>query len=155
ETASMEGLYEDNTGAVAITPFAEFGGGLYYIDYAGGRTGPVIERDGRVVVGRGLKDPKTDAGEIARMTTGLRTDVGGEARALRSVVLSRELFNIKSGDADLSGELVHRADTKPKGSIVIVHGSNDSTRASYGPWVAYLASRGWQVTVFDKRGSGM
>lgn len=152
---AMEGLYEDNTGAVAVTRFGEFGGGLFYIDYASGRVGAVVDKGDRAAVGVGLAEPKSDAGDLVRTPAGLRAEVDGAARSLRAVPLARESFTVLSGGADLAGEIVHRTGAQPKGTIVIVHGSNDSPRESYGPWVFYLAARGWSVAVFDKRGSGL
>lgn len=154
EMSSMEGLYEDKTGPVAVTRFREFGEGLFYIDYAGGRVGKLMEKDGRVLVGIGLDDPKSDAGELKRMATGLRAEVDGEARSLRSVVLSREPFDVMNGAVKLVGEIERRRDGAPKGTVVVVHGSNDAPRSSYYPWSDYLAARGWAVAVYDKRGSG-
>lgn len=44
--ASLEGLYQDDRGTVAIAPFGEFGGGEFFIDYAGGRAGLLLAKPG-------------------------------------------------------------------------------------------------------------
>jgi AcrR family transcriptional regulator/alpha-beta hydrolase superfamily lysophospholipase len=151
---AMEGLYEDTKGAVAVARFGEFGDGLYYIDYGGGRIGALVYRGDRVLVGDGLHEPKSDVGEIVRMKTGLKAEIDGQARALRAVRVVREDFEVASAGARLAGQLVHRPDRAPKGSIVIVHGSSDGPLRNYEPWTMYLAAQGWTVAAFDKRGSG-
>lgn len=80
---------------------------------AGGRAGAVADKDGRVIVGDALKDPKGEAGTIICIQTGLRAEVDGESRALRRVPLAREEFGVASGAVKLAGELVHRADRRP------------------------------------------
>ena len=152
--ASMEGLYEDDRGAVAITPFGEFGDGVFFIDYAGGRVGPLLAKPDHIAIGIGMKDAKSEAGTVTRTSTGLRAEFDGTQRTLREVPLNRELFAITNGTVKLAGELVSRTNANSKGAAVIVHGSNDSPRTVYGPWVYYLVASGWAVAVYDKRGSG-
>jgi alpha-beta hydrolase superfamily lysophospholipase len=53
----------------------------------------------------------------------------------------------------LVGDLVSPGD-KPKGVVVVVHGSGDGPRRAYDVWTNFFVSRGWAVAVFDKRGSG-
>ncbi|HWA89020.1 MAG TPA: alpha/beta fold hydrolase [Rhizomicrobium sp.] len=154
EAMELEGLYEDATGVVAVVPFGEFGDGRFYIDYTSGRIGLLVARGDRMAVGEGLAGPKSDVGEIRRRTTGLRADVDGAARSLRAVPLARDELRVDTGGVTLWGEIVRRLDLAPKGTIVIVHGSNDAPRSSYAPWTMFLAARGFSVAVFDKRGSG-
>ena len=150
----MEGLYEDERGVVAITPFAEFGGGFFFIDYVDGRVGPVFVKADGFGIGRGSKNAKEGVGELVPTATGLAATYDGEQRSLRKVLVDHELFTVANGGVDLAGEFVRRTDAKCKGVVVIVHGSNDSPRNVYGPWVSYLVARGWTVAVYDKRGSG-
>ncbi len=154
DVTAMQGLYEDSRGAVAVAPFGEFGNGLFFIDYASGRVGPLLADADRVAIGVGMKDTKSEAGTVARVPGGLDANYDSTQRMLRAVPLARELFAVANGSVKLAGEIVHRADTDPKGIVVIVQGSNDSPRDVYGPWVYYLAARGWAVAVYDKRGSG-
>ena len=150
----MQGLYQDAKGAVAIVPFAEFGDGLFYVDYASGRTGPLVAMPNGMAVGVGMKSPKTYAGTVAAVAKRLSIDIDGVHRMLDAIPVERRPFVVTNGDVKLAGEFVHRTDSTPIGGIVIVHGSNDEPRTVFGPWVDYLAWRGWTVAVFDKRGSG-
>ena len=154
EVTNMQGLYEDGRGVVAVTPFGEFGDGFFFIDYVGGRVGPVVPKAGGFAIGSGMKNAKDEAGTLLSTATGLSATYDGAQRALRKVPVEREPFVAANGDVNLAGEFVSRAGAKSKGVVVIVHGSNDSPRNVYGPWVYYLAARGWTVAVYDKRGSG-
>ncbi len=150
----MQGLYEDERGVVAIAPFGEFGDGFFFIDYVGGRVGPVLAKADGFGIGSGIKNAKEEAGSLVPTATGLDASYDGERRSLRKVAVNHELFTVANGGVNLAGEFVARADAKCKGVVVIVHGSNDSPRNVYGPWGSYLAARGWTVAVYDKRGSG-
>ncbi len=150
----MEGLYEDGRGVAAIAPFAEFGEGLFFIDYVSGRIGPVISKADGFAIGNGLKDTKGEAGPLVPTAIGLDATYDGERRAFRKIAVNREPFVVAPGSVKLAGDLVRRAGIASKGVVVIVQGSNDSTRDVYGPWVYYLVARGWTVAVYDKRGSG-
>jgi pimeloyl-ACP methyl ester carboxylesterase len=95
-----------------------------------------------------------EVGSVTPVPGGLRAEYDRRERLLRRIPLHREAMIVTNGAVSLAGERLWRADAKPRGTIVIVHGSSDSTRAVYGPWVFYLVARGWAVAVYDKRGSG-
>lgn len=152
--AALQGLYRDAQGYAAIVPFAEFGPGLYFIDYASGRTGPLTATPDGWAIGIGMKAPGGKAGILSPAPDGAQLDADGQHRNLRRIAIARVPFAVRSGDVTLAGEIVRRVDRAPAGGIVIVHGSNDEPRTMFGPWLAYLAARGWAVAVFDKRGSG-
>jgi AcrR family transcriptional regulator/pimeloyl-ACP methyl ester carboxylesterase len=155
QPAALIGLYEDSLGDVAVTRFDEFGDATFFIDYASGRAGPLEARASGFAIGAEMKDAKLTAGSIVPTGQGaIDVNYDGVHRTLRRVELRREQFHVANGDVVLAGELVSRADLSPKGAVIIVHGSNDSPRTVYGPWVSYLAARGWSVAVYDKRGSG-
>src|SRR5262245_10631818 len=64
EVTDMQGLYEDGGGVVAVTPFGEFGDGFFFIDYMGGRVGPVVSKAGGFAIGSGMKNAKDEAGTL-------------------------------------------------------------------------------------------
>ncbi|GEM_PF-862734 len=150
----LQGLYYDAQGYAAVVPFAEFGQGLFFIDYTSGRTGPVVTRADGFAIGIGMKTPNGEAGTLSPSFGGLRLDADGQHRTMRRIAITRAPFVVPNGAVRLAGEIVRRADQNPIGGIVIVHGSNDEPRTMFGPWLAYLVARGWAVAVFDKRGSG-
>ena len=154
ELAAMQGLYRDAHGFAAIVPFAEFGDGLFFVDYTSGRTGPLIAKGDGFAIGIGMRNPQQIAGTLAAAPNGLRLDVDGAHRNLARLATEHVPFAVENGTVKLAGEIVRRSDRKPIGGIVVVHGSNDEPRTMFGPWAFYLAARGWAVAIFDKRGSG-
>jgi AcrR family transcriptional regulator len=153
EPAMIE-LFEDERGAVGLVPFAEFGPGQFLIDYQSGRAGALSASAEGLVLAKGLRAGGPGIGTLRRDGPALEASYDGARRVLRKVPIASKAFTVGNGEASLAGVLLWRSGVTWKGSVVIVHGSNDSPRTSYGPWVAYLVSRGWRVAVYDKRGSG-
>ncbi len=155
---ALAGLYRFPDGRfAAITHFDEFGDATFFIDYRSGLVGPLLAMaDGTISIGRGLMHPLLpEAGYIEVKTPGALVVTEGNTRLEgHAITLRRDSFTVTNGAVRLVGEIVRRTDREPRGTIVLVHGSNDEQRTIFGPWTDYLAARGWAVAVFDKRGSG-
>lgn len=146
------GLYrKGDGGVVAIGEMHEFGRNEIFVDYTTGETGPLFPLgEGRMGIGRaiGEKSPPP-AGVLAREDGGVTLD----DRPLKRIHLIRKTFEVKNGAIKLAGELAS-PEEKPKGLLLLVHGSGDGPRRAYDLWANFFLSRGWAVVVFDKRGSG-
>lgn len=146
------GLYRKTDGSViGIGALHEFGKAEVLVDYGTGEAGQLFPLpDARAGVGHGIGDhspPPVHALERRNK------QVWFDGQALREIPVTRRQFEVKNGPIKLAGELVRTAE-KPKGAIVLVHGSGDGLRRAYDIWTNFFASQGWAVVVYDKRGSG-
>lgn len=150
--AGLEGLYRAPDGhAVAVVEFAEFGPQRLLVDYGSGEAGVLFPLpDGRTGVGRAI-------GVAAPPPVHVLAEAGGEvtldSRPLVRIAVRRTPFTVMSGDVRLAGEQV-LPPGRPKGTLLLIHGSGDGPRSHYGLWIDLFLSQGWAVAVYDKRGSG-
>jgi alpha-beta hydrolase superfamily lysophospholipase len=146
------GLYRKGDGGiVAIGELHEFGHDEILVDYTTGEVGALFElENGQAGVGRAIGDKSPPPARVLQRKEGF---VLLDGHHLTAVDVSGRAFRIKSGAIELAGELV-RPKEKPKGVVVLVHGSGDGPRRAYDLWTNFFLSRGWAVVVFDKRGSG-
>jgi alpha-beta hydrolase superfamily lysophospholipase len=146
------GLYrKDDGGIAAVGEMHEFGHNETLVDYTSGETGPLfVLDDGRMGIGRAIGDKSPPPAQILERKKG---QVILDGRPLTAIDVTRRTFQIENGAIKLAGELV-RLKEKPKGVVVMVHGSGDGPRRAYDLWTNFFVSRGWAVVVFDKRGSG-
>jgi hypothetical protein len=147
------GLYRARDGrAVGVGRFGEFGDGLFVFDYAGGASGPLIPFAGGARLGAAMLNPMLPATTRVWAAHGaLAIDGVRYAR----VPIARQAFTLaRGGGVTLAGELDRPAIGRPRGVLVLVHGSGPGPRSLYDPWRLHFLSRGWAVVVVDKRGSG-
>ena len=149
---SWAGLYRKADGSIiGIGELHEFGRAEVLVDYSTGEAGQLLPPSGaRTGVGHAIGDsspPPTH--ELARRGEQLSLD----GQPLHRIAVRREEFKVNNGPIKLAGELV-RTTQKPRGVIVVVHGSGDGQRHAYDIWTNLFLSRGWAVVVYDKRGSG-
>ena len=149
---SWTGLYrKPDGGVIGIGELHEFGPADLLVDYTTGETGPLFPLgDGRAGVGRAIGNPSPPPARVLEDKAG-KILLDGEW--LRPIPLTRRPFAAKNSSVKLAGELVRRAE-KPKGVIILVHGSGDGPRRAYDLWTNFFLSREWAVVVYDKRGSG-
>ena len=102
-----------------------------------------VERTVRVV--------RDDAGEI--IAIGLQRSGEDEIVAKRLPLGMREI-TFKNEDATLAGTLLTPLTPGPHPAIVLLHGSGQLTRHSFGPYPHFFTSLGFAVLVYDKRGVG-
>jgi uncharacterized protein len=149
---SWSGLYrKDDCGIIGIGEFHEFGPSELLVDFQTGETGPLFPMsDGRTGIGRAIGDRSPPPAHVLERKNG-RVLLDG--RPLTVEKTRQQLFEVENGGVSLAGELVY-PEKKPKGVIVLVHGSGDGPRRHYDTWANFFLSRSWAVVVFDKRGSG-
>lgn len=149
---SWLGLYRKSDGGViGIGKLHEFGPADIFVDYTTGETGPLFAlADGRAGVGRAIGNPSPPPARVLEHRAG-KTSLDGEE--LRSILVTRRSFATPNGSVTLAGELVRTAE-RPKGVVILVHGSGDGPRRAYDLWSNFFLSRDWAVVVYDKRGSG-
>jgi alpha-beta hydrolase superfamily lysophospholipase len=145
------GVYRKKDGVVAIGEMHEFGHDEVFVDYATGETGALFDAgEGRTGIARAIGDKSPPPARILERKSG-RVLLDGQS--LTPIEIIRRPFEIESGVIRLAGELV-RPKEKPKGVVLLVHGSGDGPRRAYDVWTNFFLSRDWAVVVFDKRGSG-
>lgn len=150
--AGLDGLYRTPDGhAVAVVEFAEFGPQRLLVDYRSGEAGMLFDlADGRIGVGRAIGDATPPPSHVLAQT---RAGVTLDSRPLVRVPVRRTSFAVMSGDVRLAGELV-LPPRRAKGTLLLIHGSGDGARSHYDLWTDLFLSEGWEVMVYDKRGSG-
>jgi len=146
------GLYRQSNGSIiGIGELHEFDPSEVLVDYRTGLAGPLFALpDGRNGVGRAIGDRSPPPAHILERKNS-RALLDG--RTLTALEVSRQSFQVENGSVTLAGELV-RSGKRPKGVIVLVHGSGNGPRRAYDIWTNFFLSRDWAVVVFDKRGSG-
>lgn len=149
---SWTGLYHKPDGGVlGIGELHEFGSADILVDYTSGETGPLFAMtDGRAGVGRAIGNPSPPPVRVLEHKAG---KVSLDGMPLDPIPVMRQSFETQNGSVKLAGELVRTAE-KPKGVVILVHGSGDGPRRAYDLWTNFFLSRGWAVAVYDKRGSG-
>jgi pimeloyl-ACP methyl ester carboxylesterase len=149
--ALRRGLWRDESGMFAIGRFPEFGAGLFGFDYAIPRSGLMQSAAGGGWQMSGSLDGKAPAVQAVRYRDG--TLVVGE-RKLGPVPVERTEFSVVSESVRLSGEIACRADETPRGNVVLIYGSGPAPKEAFDLWAFWFLAAGFQVTTYDKRGSG-
>jgi alpha-beta hydrolase superfamily lysophospholipase len=152
KSESWTGLYRKaDDGIVGVGELHEFGHDEILVDYTTGETGALFSLgDGRAGIGRGIGDKSPPPVRVLERTNG---QVFLNSHRLTPIAVRRRTFQIRSDGVQLAGDLIIPG-AKPKGTIIVVHGSGDGPRRAYDLWTNFFLSRGWAVVVFDKRGSG-
>jgi pimeloyl-ACP methyl ester carboxylesterase len=87
--------------------------------------------------------------------TGLVWERNGAARRTADKInLRREEVSFSNGLVTLSGTLTTPAPRGPHPAVVLLHGSGELNRYSFGPFPDFFLSRGFAVLAYDKRGTG-
>ena len=122
------GLYrKPDGGVIGIGELHEFGPADILVDYTTGETGPLFAvADGRAGVGRAIGNPSPPPTRVLEHKAG-KISLDGEL--LRPIPVTRQSFEAQNGSVKLAGELVRTAD-KPKGVVILVHGSGDGNHPS-------------------------
>jgi pimeloyl-ACP methyl ester carboxylesterase len=146
------GLYrKPDGGVIGIGELHELGSADILVDYATGETGPLFAMaDGRAGVGCAIGNPSPPPARVLEYKAG---KISLDGVLLDPIPVTRRSFEAQNGSVKLAGELV-RPSEKPKGVVILVHGSGDGPRRAYDLWTNFFLSRGWAVVVYDKRGSG-
>ena len=149
---SWSGLYRTRDGAiVGVGELHEFGGGEILVDYRSGEVGALFAlTDGRTGVSAAIGRREPPAQRMLEHKAG-RPSLDG--RPLTPIPTRRRTFEATGDGVRLAGDML-LPEGRPRGAVVLVHGSGDGPRRAYDLWSNLFLSRGLAVVVYDKRGSG-
>ena len=134
---------------------------LLFTDFKSGRIG-VLSRssDDAFTCGPGLlvnapvavkiQFIRNTRGEVVALTY---QQGGSQPRSAKRIKLNREDVSFKNGAVTLSGTLSVPSTKGPHPAVVLIHGSGELGRHSFGPFAYFFASRGFAVLTYDKRGT--
>ncbi len=149
---SWVGVYQKGDGTkVGISEFHEFGKAEILVDYNTGEAGALFELPGGTAgVSRAIGSSSPPPVHVLARKSG---EILLDGQLLRGAAVKRRSFEVRNGSVTLAGELVC-TEEKPKGVLMLIHGSGDGPRHAYDLWTNFFLSCGWAVVVYDKRGSG-
>jgi len=98
-----------------------------------------------------LKFVKNGTGAV----TGLKIEgLSKPETTAERIALIQQDVNFQSRTVTLAGTLLIPATKSPHPGIILLHGSGPLTRNSFGPYPHFFTSLGFEVLVYDKRGTG-
>ena len=161
----LAGSYRLPDGSVVgINPFSGDSGPVapLFTDYTNGTIRTLLPLGGdRFGMGPslGAQSPTERIVRVVRDSSGTITGIGlqrpneDEVLATRLPVEARDI-SFSSEDATLAGTLLLPTTRGPHPAIILLHGSGQLARFSFGPYPRFFSSLGFAVLIYDKRATG-